>query len=246
MAPMKGTSASVIVDEFIWGGSTSSAEVQFTINEHDVTNLDSTGMEYIPGLTTMRVVQNGYWVGPDTDGVADELHDRLGVSGAQVAFVPIKATTNTPVYVIPSAFNASLPIDASADAVITMNGEWAATNAGQRGKLISYNTTISGTGNGTSIDLGSAGSAGGYFYLHVHSIDGDASGTSTSSAIKVQSSSDDSTFADEGTVTFSATGGHSATMSGTVNRYLRISTSDMGGATSIVVTAYVVVTNVTM
>ena len=246
MAPVKGNGSTIIVDEFIFGGDTSSVEVQFSTSEHDVTDLHSTAMEYIPGLPSMRIVQNGYWAGPDADGMADELHDRLGVTGAQVAYLPIRGTTNTPVYVIPDAFNASLPIDGPTDGVITMNGEWAATAAGKRAKLITYNTTISATGDGTSIDLGSAGSSGGTFYLHVHSIDGDASGTSTNSAIKVQSSSDDATFADEGTVTFSATGGFSAAMSGTVNRYIRISTSSMGGATSLVVTAYVVVTGVTM
>lgn len=246
MAATKGTAQTIIVDEFILGGSTSGIQTAFTVSEYDTTDVHSTAMEYIAGLPSMRITQNGYFTGADADGMADELHDRLGVSGAVVTHLPDRTSTNTPAYVIPNAFNANLPIDVPVDGVITMNGEWAATAGGLRGKLVTYNTTISGTGDGTSIDLGSAGSSGGTYVLHVHSIDDDDSGTSTDSVIKMQSSSDNSSFADEATVTFSATGGYTAVMSGTVNRYIRISTSDMGGASTIVVTAIAVVTGVTM
>lgn len=241
----KGTNQAVLVDEFIFNGDTSAVTTSISVAELDKTNIASTAMEYIPGLSEWRIAQNGYWSGPDADGMADELHDRLGTSGAVVSHIPDRTSTGTPTYTIPNAFNATLPIEAPADGIITMNGEWAASEGGHRGELVTYNTTISGTGNGTSIDLGSAGSAGGYFYLHVHTIDGDDSGTSTNSAIKLQSSSDNISFADEATITFSATGGNTATLSGTVNRYIRISTTSMGGASSITATAIAVVSGVT-
>lgn len=246
MAPVKGTSSAIIVDEFIFSGATSRAEVQLSLDELDSTNLDSSAMEYIPGLKTMSISQNGYFTGGDANGIADELHDRLGVAGVIVTYLPLKNTNGSPAYVIPNAFNSNLPISADAPSIITMNGQWSASEGGKRGLLIAYNLELDATGNETAIDFGSAGSAGGAAYLHVHSIDDDEDGASTDTILKVQSSSDNTTFADEATFTFSATGGFSAALSGTVNRYVRLSTTDLGGATSLKVTLIVVIDNVTM
>ncbi|MCB0071724.1 MAG: hypothetical protein KDE20_09715 [Caldilineaceae bacterium] len=243
---LKASKQAILVDEFIFNCDTSAVETTIDVAELPTNNLcDGDDDAYVPGLRTWRITQTGYFDGVDADGIEKELYDRLGVTGAQVSHVINRTVTNDVVHTLPDAFNAELPISAVTAEIITMNGAWAAVDSGYRGRLVSYNTTISATGNGTSIDLGSAGSAGGYFFLHVHQIDDDTSGTSTDSVIKMQSSSDDSTFADEATITFSATGGYSATMSGTVNRYIRISTTDLGGATTLEVTAIVYVANVT-
>lgn len=243
---LKASKQAILVDEFIFNCDTSSVETTIDVAELDTSNLcDGDDAAYVPGLRTWRITQNGYFDGVSADGIEKELYDRLGVTGAQITHVINRDTTNEVTYTLADAFNAELPLSAVTAEIITMNGAWAATDSGYRGRLVSYNTAISATGNGTSIDLGSAGSAGGYFFLHVHQIDDDTSGTSTNSAIKMQSSSDDATFADEATITFSATGGFAAAMSGTVNRYIRISTSSLGGATSLEVTALVYVANVT-
>ena len=242
---IKGYSQAILVDEFIFNADTSSVESTITNAELDVTNIGSTAMEYIPGIGTLRIVQNGYFAGLAADGVADELYDRMGVTGAIVAHCFDRTNTNTPALVIPDAFNANTPIAGGPAGVITMNGEWAAAAAHNRGMLLCYNVTISGTGGGTSIDLGSAGSAGGTAFLFVHTIDGSKSGTSTNTDIDIESSSDDASFASEGTFTFSATDGLSVAMSGTVNRYMRINTTDLGGATTITASCIVAVSGVT-
>lgn len=243
---IKGTNQAILVDEFIFNADTSSVSTSIEVAELDVTNIASTAMGYIPGLPTWRMVQNGYWTGADADGVADELHDRLGTTGAQIAHLPDRTSNGTPAYVLPDAFNANLPIEAPVDGVITMTGEWAASAGGHRGELITYNETISATGAGTPIDLGSAGSSGGYAYLFVHQIDDDASGTSTNTDIDVESSTTEGgTYASEGTFTFSATGGFALTLSGTVNRWVQFNTTDLGGATSLEVSLIAVVTGVT-
>lgn len=241
----KGTEQTIIVDEFIWGGDTSSVELNISVAELDTTDLHSTAMEYIAGLAEWRLTQNGYFDGTGTDGFEKELRARFATSGAQVTYLPIRGTTNTPAYVIPDAFNANLPISAEATGLITMNGEWVSTNAGHHGKLVEYNQRYTGAASGTSIDLGSAGSAGGWAYLHVHEIDDSDSGTSTNTEVILQSSADDVTFAGEATFTFSATGGYAVAMSGTINRYIRVRANGMGGATSIEVTAVAVVDGVT-
>ena len=244
----KGTAQFVLVDEFDFSGDTSSIGTTIGIAELDGTDLDSTAMEYVSGLPTWRIVQNGYFAGGDADGIADELHDRLGTTGAVVSHVIDGATPLSPSYTILDAFNAALPIEAPATELITMSGEWAASESGTRGLVLSWKVTFTGASNKPSQDFGSAGSDGGTFILHVHSIDGDASGTSTGSAIRIQSSANDIDYDDEGEISFSATGGFSVALSGTVNRYWRIyvsGTGSMGGASSINVTAIVAVNGVT-
>ena len=243
---IKGTAQAIIVDEFILGGETSSITTSITVAELDHTNVASTAMEYQAGLGEWRIVQNGYWSGADADGMADELHDRLGVTGAIVCHIPDRTTNGNFAYVIPNAFNATLPIEAQAADLITMNGEWAAAEGGRRGRVVAYNATISGTGVGTPIDFGSAGSAGGTAYLFVHTIDSDMSGTSTNTDIDVESCATvDGSYDSEGTFTLSATGGYSLALSGTVNRWIQFNVTDLGGATTITATLVVYVAAVT-
>lgn len=244
--PTKGNAQAILVDEFIFNADTSSVSTAITAAELPVSNIASTAMEYIPGLTEWRITQSGYFAGGDADGIADELHDRLGATGAQVCHILDRTTNGNFAYVIPDAFNASLPISAPADGLITMDGEWAASDGGKRGRCVAYNATISATGAGTSIDFGSAGSSGGYAYLFLHTIDGDASGTSTNTDIDVESSATEGgTYASEGTFTASATGGFALALSGTVNRWIRFNTTDLGGATSLTATLIVCITGVT-
>lgn len=243
---VKGNSQAVLVDEFIFNSETSSVELSISNGELDHTNLASTAMEYQGGLSDWRLAQSGYFSGVEADGMADELHDRLGVAGAQIGYIPDRTTNGNFAYVIPEAFNANLPISAQTAGLVTMNGDWAASDGGKRGQCVAYNATISGTGAGTAIDFGSAGSAGGFAYLFLHTIDGDMSGTSTNTDIDVEScDTQGGVYASEGTFTVSATGGYALTLSGTVNRWIKFNTTDMGGATSLTATLIVCITNVT-
>ena len=245
MAATKGNVQAVVIDEFIFNSTVSEVGFSIAVDELECTNLASTAKEYIPNVDDPTVTVNGYLTGGAADGYEAEMNARKGVSGTNVLYIPLRTTTGSPVRVIPDASLMGLDYASPINGLMTLNGTIRPTDAHYRGMLVTYNTTISGTGNGTSIDLGSAGSAGGYGYLHVHTIDGGKSGTATSASFKIQSSADDSSFADEGTFTVSATGAFSATMSGTVNRYIRLNTADMGGATSFTVTLIACVSGVT-
>lgn len=247
MAPTRGNSQTVLVDEFDFRGDTSAIEMSYEVPELDVTNLASAAMEYIAGLRTGRLTQRGYFMGVLADGTEYELRARFGTTTSTVAYLPDR-TAGNPAYVFPGAALVGMPIKADVAGLITLDGEWvSASGNGRRGKLVCYQTTISATGTGAYIDTGSVGSAGGFAYLFVHSINGSASGTSTNSVITLESATTSGgTYATEATFTFSATGAFAATMSGTVNRYERLNTTSMGGATTIVVSAVTVVTNVTM
>lgn len=245
MAATKGNVQAVLVDEFIFNSSVSEPQFAVAVDEVECTTIASTGKEYAPLMPDWSLELNGYMTGVAADEYEAEMKARLGVDGVTVAYIPVRTSTNTPAYVMPAAFGNNMSFAAPTSGLITLNGGFRPSSDAYRGKLITYNTTVSGTGNGTSIDLGSAGSAGGYAYLFVHTIDDDISGTATDASFKIQSSADDSTFADEGTFTVSATGAVSGTMSGTVNRYIRLNTADMGGATSFTVTLVACVSGVT-
>lgn len=245
MAAILGNKQAVVIDEFIFNSNISEAQFSIPVAELECTNLGSTAKEYIPDVDDPTITINGYMTGGAADGYEAEMNARKGVTGTTALFISDRTTTNTPVRVIPDASLTGLDYANPINGLMTLNGTIRPSGAHYRGKLVTYNTTVTATGNGTSIDLGSAGSAGGYAYLHVHTIDDDLSGTATDASFKVQSSSDDSTFADEGTFTVSATGAFSATMSGTVNRYVRLNTADLGGATSFTVTLIACVANVT-
>lgn len=245
MATYRGNTQAVVIDEFIFNANISEAGFSMPVGELECTNLASTAKEYIPDVDDPTLTINGYLTGGAADGFEAEMNARKGVSGTNVLYIPIRTATATPVRVIPDASLTGLDYASPINALMTLNGTIRPSAAHYRGMLVCYNTTVSGTGNGTSIDLGSAGSAGGYAYLHVHAIDDDLSGTATDASFKIQSSSDDSSFADEGTFTVAATGAFAATMSGTVNRYVRLSTADMGGATSFTVTLIACVAGVT-
>ena len=246
MAPTKGNDQALLVDEVIWNADTAELTTAIAVSELETPNLAMTANEYSPNLPDWTIEHSGYMTGVAADEIEAEMSARRGTTGSTVAHLFTRSTTNSPAYVLPSAGLFGQGWGAPVADVLTVSGTWRNDDGqGYRGALVTYNTTVTATGDGTSIDLGSAGSSGGVAYLFVHTIDTDISGTATDASFKIQSSSDNSSFADEGTFTVGATGAFSATLSGTVNRYVRLNTADLGGATSFTVTLIACVADVT-
>ena len=224
----KGTEASILVDEFNFDANTSQIELAFTVGEGDATNLASDAMEYIPLLSTMKITQNGYFAGLAESGYEKELWDRLATSGAQITALLGTDTIGCMAYFFTDVAGYGMTPSFPANGVVTLNGSWGTSEKWRRGKRL-WTGAITTTGAKTAVDFGALGTAGGYAILHVSAI----SGSATNATIDVESSSDNLSFASEGTFTFSAVGGYTLALSGTVNRYLRINLTSMGGATSI-------------
>lgn len=238
---LKGTELGILIDEFNFDGDTSQIDVALTVAEADATNLASTALEYVPLLGTGKITQNGYWYGKAAGTYAKELKDRLGTTGTTATVLIGKSTENCRTITALDSFNADMKISAPTANLLALNGVWAVTS-GLMGGLRVKKGSITATGDGTAYDIGSAGSNGGYLVIHVTSI----TGTATNASIKLQSSTTEGgTYADEGTVTFSAVGVHTATLTGTVNRWLRASTTSLGGATAFNVHVIAIVNGVT-
>lgn len=242
MSAIKGVNAQILVDEFDFSGDTSGITMTAALTEEECTALGATASEYEPILPSMKIEQNGYIHGVNNAGdLEEELSALLGVAGSYVAALFGTDVLGCPAYVLDGTFGASMQFGAPAKSLMTLNGAWGMGRGGDRGLRI-FEGLIDGTGDEAAVDLASGASAGGTAYLFVQSITGSASGAT----IKVQSAgTEGGGYADEGTFTFSAVGAYKIDLSGTINRWLRISTTGLGGATDFTVVAIVCVNGVT-
>jgi len=238
----KGTLARLLVDEFDFSADTAGFGVAVTMAEQDSTTLQATALTFEPILPSMQIDHDGYVSSAGSAGdMEQELKAVLGVAGSYVAALLGTDVVGCPAYVLDGTYGAQLNFSSPAAGLLTINGNWGKGRGAHRGYRI-FSGAISATGNQAAIDLGSAGSDGGEAYLFVQSITGSAS----SAQIKAQSSATEGgTYADEATLTFSAVGSFKALMTGTVNRWLRLNTASMGGATAFTVVLIVCVKGVT-
>lgn len=236
----KGTYTSILIDEFDFSGDNNSVEVNVSSDQFDITAFQDTGNVFLTGVSQGTITQNGYFGGGAADGFEAEMYARLGsTTGVTVAVLLGTQTTGCPAYVLPGTSGNNMQIQSPVNGIITLNGGWNSGTGMKRGFRL-YGGTVSATGAQTAIDFGAAGSAGGFAYVFVQAI----TGTATNATIDIESSSDNTTFASEGTATFSAVGAQTVTMSGTVNRYIRINTTSLGGATNFTVVAVACVSGV--
>lgn len=226
---MKGTELRIWVDEFDFSSATSQVDVTFDVSEAERTSLASDAQEYLPILPRCTLTQNGYFEGVLPDGFERELEDRFGAGLAIVTVITQQSDADCVAYVLPEATDYSMVFGAPAANLVTLNGQWGTAAAAVRGRRV-YEGTFDDVENGASVDFGAGSTTGGKAFLHVQTI----TGTAVDAEIKVQSSADNNTWADEGTFTLSAVGGYSLDMSGTVGRYIRLACADLGGATAIV------------
>lgn len=241
MTALKGTNALLLADEFNFSGDTAGFTVTVGMGEQDATVLTSTAMLYAAILPSMGIEHNGYVQAlAAADQMEGELFERI--TGAHyVSCLLGTAVTGCPAYTIDSTFVRDLKFGAPATGLLTINGSWGKGAGGSRGLRI-YTGTLSATGTQTSIDFTSAGSAGGECYLHVTA----KTGTMTNTTILVESSATEGgAYATEATFTVSALGGYKALMSGTVNRWLRVNLSSLGGATNVTIVVIACVDGVT-
>jgi hypothetical protein len=231
-----------------FSGVSNSLEVTRTAERLDDTVFQAATATTIAGDVSGSIVQNGY--AHITEDENTKLAVHLGAAISDATPLTVAALFMTDIAACPADVarntNASKMATAgSASGLMTLNGEWPQGEGLVRGLRV-WSGTISATGAQTSpayIDLGAVGTAGGYAWLFVRAI----TGTATNASVLLQS--DDNTgftsAGTEGTFTFSSTGVVEVALSGTVDRYVRLSTSSMGGATNFAVTAIVAVSGVT-
>lgn len=236
----------LLVNEFDFSTVSNQLDVSFALDKQDVTTFQASGKQFLVMGAEGTITQRGYLTGVAAGDFEAEI--ATAIANAESLTVAALYGTDTaacPAYVAPNCNADGLTIQSPADGVITVAGNFGSGTGILRGLRV-WTGTFSATGTQTTpgyIDLGAAGSAGGAAWLFVQAIDGSA----TDAAITLQS--DDNTgftsAATEATFTFSAVGVVSATLSGAVDRYLRLNCTDLGGADGLTVVCIAAVDGVT-
>lgn len=221
-----GRDIKILIDQFDFSGASNAASGDWSVPELDNSGFQADALTFEPGLSSGKLTHKGYYDGDDAGDLEKELRDRLGTASAVHLGVLLDDTV---AYVSAQAWQQQVKLDMPLNDLITIEGSWPGAMNWQRGRVL-FDGTLDATGEEAAVDVGAAGSAGGIVYVWVQSI----AGTATGAEVDVESSATEGgTYASEATVTFSAVGGFTAAMTGTVNRWLRINCTDLGGATAV-------------
>ena len=227
MAKSSGLNVWLYVDgNDLSGDANSLGAVGYANELYDVTTLDSSATARLLGKVDGTMSVNGYF-----DTAAGKIHAVLtGNSGKLLTadvnvLVPLGADAGDPAYGL-IAKEAEFNTDRTDAGPITVTSSFAGNGFGPEfGEMMTaHDDTHSSAGSGTVVDSGASSTNGGAAYLHVFSL---ASGSVTVNLQESTSSGGSySNF-----VTFSTVAAAAAptaervTMSGTVQRYIKVTTT---------------------
>jgi hypothetical protein len=233
--PVQAYKTRILIDQFDFSGETSGGSLAFTVPPIDAPALQQAAKLAIPGNQSAKLEFSGYWNGGAAELLDNELYARLGTSTPCIVATCLDTSAvGNPAYVLRSTWGQQLKVDWPVAELLTASA--AFEDAAVRGVVLAHQT-FSATGAGSVIDLGAA-VGGGWAVLVVRAIVGAA----TNASFLVQHAP---TFAFSAPVTFgtfgavSAAGAQAITLADPKRRYVRLNCADLGGATSIAVTAIV-------
>ena len=209
----------------------------------DDTTFQATGKTAVAGDPEGTITQNGYFTSPAAGTFDGEMVDAIkNAESLYVAALFGDDVAACPAYVAEKTTAENVAIEGAIGNLITVNGDWGAGTGIVRGLRLA-SATVSATGAQAYIDLGAAGASTGKAWLWVYSI----TGTATNATFTVQC--DDNTgFSSpttKGTFTLSAAGVYVVSITGGIDRYVRLNCTSKGGATSFDLAAIVAVTGIT-
>lgn len=168
-------------------------------------------------------------IGSSTLGLEAIAGTSVGISTAKVLMMLLGTSTGAPAYCGTGYWLSYKPVANIRD-LVRVEGTWAMDQAYDRCQHFGPKVTVTTTTNSGSIDNGAGGTttAGGTFYLQVFEV---TSGTST---IKMEDSTDGTTFVQQSIVTATAAKGDSlkVALSGRVDRYIRLRNENPAGTLS--------------
>lgn len=244
---VKGCRTRILVGGVDLSGDTNTVGVNIQGRAIDYGVLQDCDQRRLPLSPAGSIEHNGYYSGPTAGKIEAELYTYLGsTTGVHVACIYDTAGAVPFAYVQDMAYNSKLAIKGQTGQLLTVAGMWPTLKSSGARMIRGYQVwggTISATGALTGIDFGAAGSAGGKAYIFVTTITGSAS----SAAVKIQSDTDPAhgTTVDEGNTSFSAVGCYEISLSGTVNRYVRLNCTSLGGSTNFTIYALVALSGIT-
>lgn len=237
-----GKSAGVLLDKYDLSAYFNSVDTAQSIDTAETTGFGSAAKSYIVGLADATLSLSGMYSQDATVGEDVVLSTALGAATTPIITVPFETGSIGKRAMLCKAHETSYAISSPVADVVTITADFnASTDATtnltfglRNGVMLTAGSSIAfgSLGNLASVDNTTSSTAGGFANLHVtaNSISGGAT------TIKVQHSTDNSTWAD--LITFTAVSASTTTsqqsaVSGTVNRYLRATASTAGSSGAI-------------
>lgn len=238
---MLGSKVAVLVDKWDFSGSFFSVETEHTVEEKDNTTFGALAVSAEPGLASDKLMLRGYYSSYAAGSVYRELRTRMGTAGAGLCMALLIDTddANEVAECSPDAWGKNLKTTMAAKELITFELNTADASDMAAG-LVLWRGEVTATGTKTGVTFPAPGVAGGLVFVFVSSI----TGTATNAQVVIESSVPGA-YATEATMTFSATGGYSAAMTGNVGSVIRANIANLGGATAVTLTVIACVKGVT-
>jgi hypothetical protein len=193
-------------------------------------NTDGLGDSWQESTPTGRLSGELYQTGWFDDAANSTVAAFVGseTTSQVVTVAPAGSTAGSAATGFQGAFGAEVERLIEKEGLHKLNVTYNVSGAIEEGVIIEALGARTSTGNSASVDNSSSSASGGSGYLQISAM----SGTSPTLAAVLQHSTDDTTFATLGSFTMAGSiGAERLTVSGTVNRYIRVNAT-IGGSSS--------------
>ena len=233
MAFQHGRNCAVLIGASNLSAFFNSADFGAQLETHETTTFGASAKSYAAGLLDGTASLSGLYDGAD-DAVDEVLSSALAnTAGQAVTIAPMGAGTLGNPARVGIAHQTDYSISASVGDMVQVSAELQATGGLWGALVLATLAARTASANSTSIDNGASSANGAVANLHVTAV----SGTTPSATIKVQHSTDNSVWADLMTFTAAtAATSEQKTVTGTVNRYVRVVDTITGTTPSITYT----------
>ena len=190
----------------------------------ETTTFGSDQATYIQSIETATASLGGFWDG-GSDAVDEELQAIIGSASATPLSIYQGGDTAGNKVVLLNSRIQNYTIDSSVADAVGVSATFTGDNFGN-GKSLYALTNTSATANTTAVDFGASSTLGGQAQLHC------TAHSSANISVKIQSSADNSSFADVSGFSFTAISGTTSeriATTNTVNRYVRLAITVTSG-----------------
>lgn len=219
MAFRHGKDAIVLADEYDISTYLNEVSSSMSLETSETTTFGKNSKTYIQGLNDGTISFSGMFDG-DANAIAPIFEDIVAnETTVVITIAPDGGLVQGRSATLAQGKQTSYDITVPVGDVVALSGEFQVTGGIRNGVILAAGVTATTTANGTAVDNTSSTASGARANLHVT-----ANTMDDATVIKVQHSSDDSTFAD--LITFDSVGAttltsETDTATGTINRYLR-------------------------
>lgn len=218
MAFIHGKSAAVLFQATDLSAFLNSWDTTLTADTAEVTCFGSGSKAYVAGGKDATISLSGFF-----DGAASAVDEVLAAAIAGTKVITLAEAGVGTIgnrALVGQAIHTSYQVSAPVGDAVTISAEAQVTGGMSSGVVLADLAARTATGNTSSVDKGASSANGLMANVHVTAF------TGTDITVKVAHSADNNTWADLITFTqLTAAGAENKTVTGTVNRYLRITTT---------------------